>query len=409
MDNQYQLKRTAILVAIIQLFFFSSWVVFITYLGGLLEQVGLGKDLLIRFLIIVHLMLVLSDTAMGYVADRMDRAMGFLGPAIVAINALSCLAFILLPFVASTGDGDSLLMKTLFIALILIWVFTSSALRAPPLVLLLKHTTQSAAPLLTALSLFGLALGGGLSSFLATFVKDIDPSIPFLTTGLILFVVSTGLIYMQTLVTRMPKTPLTQSEVEKPLAISAISLLLISGLLLALGFQLHYFLNSNIQYQQFLNNEKLDRFTPLFWIAFILTLYPAAIAAKHFSTIKTMAFATVLGGFGFIMAGLTKALTILIIAQMLIGAAWGIILIGGISAALGLGRTGREGLVLGLWFSMLSTAALVRILIAPSGLGEHGLFQAIQNQLPLALWLMGSVLLIVLVIFNAETLQHRKI
>ena len=72
---------------------------------------------------------------MGIAADRIAPFVGKLGVFVGVLTAISCAAFIALPFVAGTGPGA----QAWFIVLILIWVVTSSALRAPPLTLLGKH------------------------------------------------------------------------------------------------------------------------------------------------------------------------------------------------------------------------------------------------------------------------------
>ena len=54
------------------------------------------------------------------------------------LTALSCAAFVALPFVAGAGPGA----QGWFIALIVIWAVTSSALRAPPLTLLGKYRAR---------------------------------------------------------------------------------------------------------------------------------------------------------------------------------------------------------------------------------------------------------------------------
>ena len=52
----------------------------------------------------------------------------------------------------------------LFIALIVIWVVTASALRAPPLTLLGKHRAKPAIPFLSALAMLGYGLAGAVSA-----------------------------------------------------------------------------------------------------------------------------------------------------------------------------------------------------------------------------------------------------
>ena len=77
---------------------------------------------------------------MGIAADKIAPFVGRLGVFVGILTAISCAAFIALPFVAGTGPGA----QVWFIVLIVIWVVTSSALRAPPLTLLGKHRARPA-------------------------------------------------------------------------------------------------------------------------------------------------------------------------------------------------------------------------------------------------------------------------
>ncbi len=69
---------------------------------------------------------VAFDVAAGYFADRVHRLYERIGPGIVGATAISCLAFLLLPWLASTGDSSW--RAPLFIALTGIWALTTLAL-----------------------------------------------------------------------------------------------------------------------------------------------------------------------------------------------------------------------------------------------------------------------------------------
>lgn len=410
MDYSLQLRRSAILLSVIQFFFFTTWIVYVVYLGDLLEKVGIGRDKLIWFIVLDQLVFALSDTFMGYHADRMERIIGRLGPAIISINGLSCLAFLLLPFIADMGTGEGTIMPIVFTSLTVLWIATSSVLRAPPIVLLMKHAAQPAVPKLAALSLLGLALGGAISPYLGIYLKNIDPRIPFIVTSLTLFIVTIGLVHVQRLVAKIPKT--SQSSATTPIkrpSNSTIALLLIGSICIAFGFQLHYFMNTKPQYLQFISKEELMLFIPLFWVAFKLTAFPGSAAAVRYGAIPVMTIAALIGGAGLIVSGLATDLTILITGQMLAGGAWGIIFMAGISAALGLGRSGREGLILGLWFTMLSIATLIRALIKLTGFNGSEFFQGMQDILPGVFWAIGAVFLILLTWRNQQELKQREI
>jgi hypothetical protein len=101
-----------------------------------------------------------TDTAMGIAADKIAAFAGRLGVFVGVVTAISCAAFVALPFVAGIGPGA----QAWFIGLILIWVVTSSALRAPPLTLLGKHSARPQIPFLSALAMLGYGLAGAVWS-----------------------------------------------------------------------------------------------------------------------------------------------------------------------------------------------------------------------------------------------------
>lgn len=62
----------------------------------------------------------------------------------------------------------------------------------------------------------------------------------------------------------------------------------------------------------------------------------------------------------------------------------------GFAAAVGFGREGREGLSLGLWFSVQAIATLARMGIVAAGLNRSGDFLSVASWVPPALWVLGA-------------------
>ena len=93
---------------------------------------------------------------------------GRLGLFVGALTAISCAAFVALPFVAGAGASA----QPWFIALIVIWAITSSALRAPPLTLLGKYRAKPQVPFLSALAMLGYGLAGAVSPYLGVVLRD---------------------------------------------------------------------------------------------------------------------------------------------------------------------------------------------------------------------------------------------
>ena len=95
------------------------------------------------------------DFATGIAADRVSKVLGRIGYWAAAATAVSCIAFLALPFIASAG-------ASLLIAVTVIWAMTSSALRAPPLMLLGKYAAKPSIPYLSSLAMLGYGLAGAL-------------------------------------------------------------------------------------------------------------------------------------------------------------------------------------------------------------------------------------------------------
>src|SRR6202035_1234218 len=142
-------NRTGVYLAVLQLVFTLGWTTYVIYLPRLAAEVGIAPSAVILILMLDQAIFTITDTAMGIAADRIAPVVGRLGVFVGALTTLSCAAFVALPFVAGSGAGA----QGWFIALIVIWAITSSALRAPPLTLLGKYSAKPAVPLLSALAM----------------------------------------------------------------------------------------------------------------------------------------------------------------------------------------------------------------------------------------------------------------
>ncbi len=385
------LRGVAVYLAVIQFFFFTTWIVYVVYLGDMLEDIGIGRDKLLWFILLDQVIFTISDTAMGFNADRIERLIGRIGPMIIGINAISCLAFALLPFISEINNG--LGGQIIWVSLLIVWIASSSVLRAPPIVLLMKHAARPQVPVLSALMLLGLALGGAVSPYLGLVLKQMSPLVPFLLTGATLFLTTIGLIWMERLtrsgavekepVERIPK------KYFRPMLIALLG----AGLFLGFGFQTHIFFNSKAHFLEFVTPDMLVWLLPVFWVGFKLFVYPGAAFARRFGTLDAMLLATPLGIICFSLIAANINLNSLIVAQLFAGAVWGILFMAGISFSISLGRGGDEGKVLGLWFSVLALSAVIRIIFAMSGATKQAEMQVVIDWLPALSWGIASSLL----------------
>jgi MFS family permease len=166
-------NRAGVYLAILQLVFTLGWTTYVIYPPKLAADVGIAPTAVILILMMDQAIFTITDTAMGIAADKIARVVGRLGLFVGILTALSCAAFVALPFLAGSGPAA----QTWLVALIAIWAMTSSALRAPPLTLLARHRAKPHIPFLSALAMLGYGLAGALSPYLGVVAKH-DARLP---------------------------------------------------------------------------------------------------------------------------------------------------------------------------------------------------------------------------------------
>lgn len=378
-------------LAILQLVFTLGWTTYVIYLPKLCADVGIDPAYVILILMLDQAIFTVADTAMGIAADRIAPFVGKLGVFVGALTAISCAAFIALPFVAGSGPGA----QVWFIGLALIWVVTSSALRAPPLTLLGKYAARPAIPFLAALAMLGYGLAGAVSPYLGVVLRTHDPRLPFVISGVVLLVTTLALSRVERGLAQAPVVA------KKPIA-SAKSLgqvpmfFIVSMVILALGYQLHFSINSMPFYLRFAKPDDLQWLMPVFWIGFNIAMFPASVIVKHRGGLIVMGAAGLLGAFAVLGAEMAGNLNTLIVAQFVAGAAWGCMLMAAVSAALAIGETGAEGKVVGLVFSALALATFARMAAVAGGLQRLPEYAPLLQWAPVACWLVAGVGLLVI-------------
>jgi hypothetical protein len=383
-------NRAGIYLALLQLVFTLGWTTYVIYLPKLAAQVGIAPTAVILLLMMDQAIFTITDTAMGIAADRIATLVGRLGMIVAALTALSCAAFAALPFVASAAGA-----KSLFIALIVIWAITSSALRAPPLLLLGKYAARPKIPFLAALAMLGYGLAGAVSPYLGVVLRDIDARLPFVMSSVVLLITTFALSRVErdladdAVPARRPTAP--------PKALGTVPIIFIAAMvLLALGYQLHFSINSAPSYLRFAKPMDLQWLMPVFWIGFNIAMFPASLVVKHRGSLIVMGAAGLLGAVAVLVAEVAGGLNTLIAAQFIAGAAWGCMLMSAVSAALAIGHTGAEGKVTGLVFSALALATFARMAAVVGGLQKLPDYAPLLHWAPVACWSVAGAGLLVI-------------
>ena len=268
-------NRTGVYLAVLQLVFTLGWTTYVIYLPKLAADVGIAPAAVILILMLDQAIFTVTDTAMGIAADKIAAFAGRLGVFVGVVTAISCAAFVALPFVAGTGPGA----QAWFIGLILIWVVTSSALRAPPLTLLGKHSARPQIPFLSALAMLGYGLAGAVSPYLGVWLRNHDPRLPFVISGVVLLLTALGLSRVERGLAQ-EAAPTKPAAPAKPLGAVA-TFFIASMVILSLGYQLHFAINSAPFFLRFAAPDQLPWLMPVFWIGFNLAMFPASAIVKH--------------------------------------------------------------------------------------------------------------------------------
>jgi hypothetical protein len=382
-------NRAGVYLAFLQFVFTLGWTTYVIYLPKLAAQVGLAPTAVILVLMMDQAIFTITDTAMGIAADRIATLVGRLGTIVAVLTALSCAAFAALPFVASAGSA-----KGLFIALIVIWAITSSALRAPPLLLLGKYAARPRIPFLAALAMLGYGLAGALSPYLGVVLRDIDARLPFVISSVVLLLTTLAL-------TRVERNLADGTVGTKPPAppkmLGTVPIIFIAAMvLLALGYQLHFAINSGPYYLRFAKPNDLQWLMPVFWIGFNVAMFPASLIVKHRGGLIVMGVAGLLGAVAVLVAQVAGSLNTEVVAQFIAGAAWGCMLMSAVSAALAIGHTGAEGKVTGLVFSALALATFARMAAVAGGLQKLPDYAPLLHWAPVACWSVAGAGLLVI-------------
>jgi hypothetical protein len=374
----------------LQLFFTLCWTVYAIYLPKLAATAGLLPGAVILLLMLDQAIFTVCDFATGIAADKVTRVLGRLGIWAVAATALSCLAFLALPFVAPAGAW-------LLIAVTVVWTVTSSALRAPPLMLLGKYAAKPAIPYLSSLAMLGYGLAGAASPYLAVILRDVDPRIPFALASLVLVLTALGMITAERRLAAEPK-PAAEAEAAPARAFGTLTasaiVFALAMIVLALGYQIHFALESASLYLRFAKPDELAWLMPVFWIGFNIAMFPASLVTQRADGYAVMGAAALAGALAILVAHLAPGLELLVFAQFAAGAAWGAILMSAFTVAFTIGANGGEGRMSGLLFSALALATLARMGAVATGLNGDAALKAALQWVPAACWaLAGAALL----------------
>ncbi len=378
------MTRVGIYFGIVQFLFVSCWTVYVIYLPGLLTQAGIDKKWVIWILMADQLIFTLMDFSIGVAADRVTAGLRRLGPWLLGATAISGLAFLAIPLLAPAGA------PVLLLAAVAVWAVTSSALRAPPMLMLGKYVPPPGVPWVATLSLVGMGLAGAVAPYLTVGLRGIDARLPFALASLALIAAVGGMLWAERHLAAgaaVETAPPAQPVDGRVLAFFA------AVALLGLGFQMHFALNSAPLYLRFAQPPQLDHLMPVFWVGFNLLIFPACRANQRFGGIAVMTGGAVIGAMAAALAASAPSLEALVALQFMAGGAWAAVLMSAMTAAIAIGHTGREGAATGGLFALLALATLARMAIVATQLNKDAGFSSLLPWLPGLAWAGAALLL----------------
>ncbi|WAC91556.1 MFS transporter [Mycobacterium sp. Aquia_213] len=377
--------RIGLYFGLLQLVFGLTWVGYVIYLPQLAAQAGIGAGVVGWLLVLDQIIFACCDWAAGVAVDRVARLVGRVGKIIAAATAVSALAFLLLPLVSRSS-------AYIFVALIVVWAITSSALRAPPLALLGRYTPEGRQPWVSSLFVVGAGMATASTPFLAGRITAYDPRILFAASAVSVFAVTLSIVWAEKTLTRAAAP---EKEAPNEFRVGVLLVFLAAVLVAQLGFQVHSSVNAQRLFAKYAGPNELPVLLSLFWIGFALLTPLASVLAKRFGGVVAMMVGALVAAGSAWAAALATDVVSLGIAQFVCGAAWAAVMVGAVVAAFAIGRDGREGTAAGALFSVIAVATMARIALVTAHGDRVPAVASASPWLPTVSWLTAATLLLI--------------
>ncbi|MEZ0351205.1 MFS transporter [Mycobacterium sp. pR1184] len=368
----------------LQLVFGLTWVGYVIYLPQLAAQAGIGAGVVGWLLVFDQIIFACCDWAAGVAVDRVSGVVGRAGKAIAVVTAVSALAFLLLPLVSRSGAYT-------FVALIVVWAISSSALRAPPLALLGRYTPEGRQPWVTSVFVVGAGLATASTPFLAGRIAAYDPRILFGAAAVSVFAVTLSIVWAEKNLIR-DAAPVKDAPAE--FRVGTLLAFLTAVLAAQLGFQVHSSLNAARLFAKYADPSALPNLLSLFWIGFALSAPLASLLAKHLGGVVAMMGGTLVAAECAAASAVATDVVSLAVAQFVCGAAWAVVMVSAVVAGFAIGRRGREGTAAGALFSVIAVATIARIALVTAHWDRGAAVASALPWLPTLSWLAAAVLML---------------
>jgi hypothetical protein len=369
-------KAVCVWVAALQFIAALTWTMYVLFLPGLFEQVGIDKRWILWMLVIDQVVFAVSDWYASAHTDRLLRRWRGVASPLMLLILLSAAMMAALPWVAD------LRQPALFVAVVVLWVIGSSALRAPAFSLLSEVGGLSNRAGTISWALVGLSLASALGPLLTLLLRQVDPHVPLALASSVLAMAALLTVRMTPQLDVPPQASGPARDVVGFVAVVYLA---------ALGMQLHTALTGEMVAARF-PQLPLPAFRTIFWLGFAAGLLVAARAARAPNEHRAAVTAMLVGTVAMLLVRHAENLAAFAVAQALAGGAWAVVFTGLLVAAIQRGGEEAKGRYLGLLFMATALAAMTRLLVVVADLQRLTLV----GWLSICTWLLAALVLVVL-------------
>lgn len=376
-DTLAALRVTALQAALLL-----TWTVYSLFVPAMAARCGIPAGQVVWILVADQIIFVLCDWLAGVYADRVGPVTRRIERTLGAAGLLSAALLAAMPWISSLGRPVA------WHAVVAVWAISSSFLRAPAFALLGRLAGKPRGAL-AGWSLVGLGLAGAAGPLVTRALASVQPEVPLAAAALVL-AGATRLAVRADADARpaSPSSPAASASAASASPLLPPAALGLAGCILvaAFGMQVHTVLVPGKTLA--LPAGSAAWWAPLFWAGFAVGLPVGARLSAPRGTQPWASLALACGAAAMLaipQLGDTSRYAL----QGVAGAAWAVAL--GTAVALALDRGGRTGVAtpVGLIFSGMAAATVMRLLLVASQLDIGRWLPAIAA----ASWLACAALL----------------
>jgi len=344
-------RAMALRVTVLQAVLLLTWTLYALFLPQMAQRCGIPAGLVIWILVADQLIFMTADWLAGVYADRLAAATRRVGPVINVAGAVAALLLALMPWVAELG------VPWLWLGLVAVWAASSSFLRAPAFSLLGRLGGVSRKSGTVSWGLVGVCVASAVGPLLTTTLVQADAGLALLAAAASLFAAARFASGADVKTVGRTAPPIA-AEPGDAAASLRLALCVLAG---AFAMQVHTALVPGKLHG--LDATLALLWGPVYWIGFAMGLMAGARLAQSVQARRGVVLLAVAGAIGLAVAPRSTEPGIFTLLQLSAGLAWAVIFTLALSRALSHGGRGGLASPVGLVFSAIAAAAVLRLLL----------------------------------------------